>query len=159
MSKNLTVILDYPTPSYGGRRQHRPGRNAAPTLQIPRLARLMALAIRLEQLLEQGVASSQAELARLGHVTSARLTQILSLRFLAPEIQEEILFLPPTRPGCRALTERHLRPLLRTLIWSEQRRIWTTLKASRLGDVPSEMSHLAVRQRATQPSQVPHLVG
>jgi hypothetical protein len=133
MNQNSTVILAYSPPSHGGRRQRKPPHGGVPTetLAIPRLARLLALAIHLEQLLEQGVASSQAELARLGHVTRARLTQIISLRQLAPDIQEEILFLPPTKPGHLALTERHVRPLLRTVIWSEQRRLWAALKAGR----------------------------
>jgi hypothetical protein len=87
-----------------------------------------ALAIRLETLLQEGVVATQAELARLGHVTPARLTQILSLRQLAPDIQEEILFLPPTQQGRAALTERQVRPLLGTLLWSEQRRQWADLK-------------------------------
>jgi hypothetical protein len=63
--------------------------------RIPRISRLMALAIRFEQMLRDGVVADQAELARLGHVTRARMTQIMNLLSLAPEIQEEILFLPP----------------------------------------------------------------
>jgi hypothetical protein len=37
-----------------------------------------------------------AELARLGRVTRARMTQIMKLLDLAPDIQEQILFLPLT---------------------------------------------------------------
>lgn len=54
----------------------------------------MALAIRLEGSISEGIVADQAELARRGHVTRARLTQIMNLLGLAPEIQEEILFLP-----------------------------------------------------------------
>ena len=39
-----------------------------------------------------------AELARLGRVTRARMTQIMKLLDLAPDIQEQILFLPPDGP-------------------------------------------------------------
>ena len=88
----------------------------------------MALAIRLETLLQEGVVANQSELARLGHVTRARLTQIISLRQLAPDIQEEILFLPPTAQGRETITERQVRPLLRTSLWGEQRRAWARLK-------------------------------
>ena len=35
-----------------------------------------------------------AELARLGRVSRARITQIMDLLMLAPEIQEEVLHLP-----------------------------------------------------------------
>lgn len=39
-----------------------------------------------------------AELARLGYVTRARLTQIMNLLLLATDIQEAILFKPRRRP-------------------------------------------------------------
>jgi hypothetical protein len=63
------------------------------------LAGCMALAIKLEHLRPEGVFADFAELARLGFVTRARMPQIMNLLLLAPAIQEEILFLPPTRPG------------------------------------------------------------
>ena len=62
----------------------------------------MALAIKLDG---QRTAS-YAELARLGYVSRSRLSQILKLRLLAPDIQERLLFLEPvargreTRGGC-----------------------------------------------------------
>ncbi|MFO0916667.1 MAG: hypothetical protein U0795_27175 [Pirellulales bacterium] len=90
--------------------------------RVPRVARLMALAIRFDQLLREGVVKDQAELARLGHVSRARLTQILNLLNLAPEIQESILFLPAAGRQCGATTEKHLRPLVRLPNWSKQRR-------------------------------------
>jgi hypothetical protein len=134
MSQSRTVTLHYPVHVRFPRQQRelccgtsKPTLSSSPG-RIPRLARLMALAIRLETLLQEGIVANQAELARLGHVTPARLTQILSLRQLAPDIQEEVLFLPPTQQGRAALTERQIRPLLGTLRWSEQRRQWAGLK-------------------------------
>src|SRR5437870_4926357 len=62
---------------------------------IPRIARLMVLAIRMEELVRAGAVRDHAEAARLGRVTRARMTQILKLLDLAPDIQEQILFLPP----------------------------------------------------------------
>jgi hypothetical protein len=67
--------------------------------RVPRVARLMAVAIRLDQLIHDGTATDQAELARLGHVTRARLTQIMNLLFLAPDIQEQILQLQVLEPN------------------------------------------------------------
>ena len=95
-----------------------------PTGRIPRVARLMALAIRFDQLIRDGVVADQAELARVGHVSRARLTQIMNLLNLAPGIQEEILFLPPTDRGRDAVTERDLRPITAITGWSKQRRMW-----------------------------------
>src|SRR5262249_58588324 len=72
---------------------------AAPPGRVPRVARLLALAHRLEQLLRAGVARDYADLGRLGHVSRARISQILSLLYLAPGLQEQVLFLPPTIRG------------------------------------------------------------
>src|SRR5262245_57819311 len=67
--------------------------------RVPRVSRLMALAIRIDGLIRSGVVTDQAELARLGLVTRARLTQIMNLLCLAPDIQDQILFLPPSTCG------------------------------------------------------------
>jgi hypothetical protein len=84
----------------------------------------MALAIRFDQLIRDGVVADQAELARLGHVTRARLTQIMNLLCLAPGIQEAILFLSPRERGRDAITEKHLRPIAATPSWDRQRRMF-----------------------------------
>jgi hypothetical protein len=94
---------------------------------IPRLARLMALALRLEGLVREGQVSDYAELARLGHVSRARVSQILSLSLLAPDIQEMLLFLPAETNGGTALNERHLRPIAAEPDWSRQRQLWRQL--------------------------------
>ncbi len=70
--------------------------------RVPRIARLMALAIRFESLIQSRTINNYADLARLAHVSRARITQIMNLLLLAPEIQEAILFLRPvagTRPN------------------------------------------------------------
>lgn len=96
----------------------------APAGRVPRVSRLMALAIRLDQLIRDGVVTDQAELARLGHVSRARLTQVMNLLCLAPDIQEQILFLPETVRGRDAITEKQLRPVASIVSWSKQRRQW-----------------------------------
>jgi hypothetical protein len=50
---------------------------APQTVRLSRVARLMALALRFEMLLRTGVIANYTELARLGHVSSARISQIL----------------------------------------------------------------------------------
>jgi hypothetical protein len=91
---------------------------------IPRLARLLALAIRMEGLLRSGTMGDYAELARLGRVTRARMTQIMKLLYLAPDLQEQILYLPPIR----GLNERNLRPITNRIDWDEQRRLFQELR-------------------------------
>ncbi len=101
-----------------------PGRTA-------RASRLMALAIHFDELLRGGVVSDYAELARLGHVSHARISQVMNLLVLAPDIQEAILFLPRTVRGRAPIRESHLRPLTAVPDWREQRRMWRALVASR----------------------------
>src|ERR1700723_1225082 len=65
----------------------------APEPHPPRIARVLALAHKLDGLLRSGVVSGYVEVARLGHVAPARVTQIMVLLHLGPTIQEYILFL------------------------------------------------------------------
>ncbi len=100
---------------------------SAPAGRVPRVSRLMALAIRLDQLIRDGVVTDQAELARLGHVSRVRITQIMNMLCLAPDIQEEILFLPPTERGRDGITEKQLRPIAAIPNWRRQRQMWRDL--------------------------------
>ncbi len=106
--------------------------------RLPKITKLMALAIRFERLLAEGAASDYAQLARLGHVTRARLTQIMNLRLLAPDIQEAILFLPPITSGRDRIILRQLQPIALAADWRIQRRLWKRIL--RLGPKVSEAS-------------------
>ena len=113
--------------------QERPAEARSPepspaSARVPRIARLMALAWRLEALVQEGTVGSYAELARLGHVSRARLSQILSLLYLAPDLQEELLFGERPRRGRAALSLRQVLPLTAVLDWQEQRRRWRQLR-------------------------------
>ena len=119
------------------RRASRPPRQSdgvasaapVPLGRVPRVARLLALALRLEQLVQSGVLANYAELARLGRVSRARVTQILNLRWLAPDLQEAVLFLPPTVRGRDAIHLRQLQRVAAELDWEHQRRLWQALLA------------------------------
>jgi hypothetical protein len=90
----------------------------------------MALAIRFDALLQTGQIRDQAELARLGQVTRARISQILNLIHLAPDIQEEILFLNGGRRGSDLLLAE-VQPICVVSDWAGQRRRWRILRRSR----------------------------
>jgi hypothetical protein len=94
--------------------------------RLPRITKMMALAIRLDQLIKSGQVTDQAELARVGHVSRARLTQIMNLLYLAPDIQEEILFLSDSKK--QVYLERHVRITAGKISWSEQRQDWRILE-------------------------------
>lgn len=118
----------------GSRREMREGdAPAAPPRipgRIPRIARFMALAIRFHQLIRAGEVADYAELGRLAHVTRARITQIMNLLMLAPDIQEAILFLPRVERGRDPIHIRQLQPIAIVPDWRKQRPMWRTLLAS-----------------------------
>ena len=96
----------------------------APRGRVPRVAKLMALAIKFEQMVRDCDVTDYAELARLGHVTRARMTQIMNLLHLAPDIQEALLFLPAVEKGRDPITERELRAVVAEANWTKQRTEW-----------------------------------
>src|SRR5262245_25675991 len=114
-----------------GRRQLEAGalppQHQLPPGRVPRVARLMALAIKLDGLVRGGVVRDYAALARLGHVSRARITQIMNLLLLAPDIQEELLFLPQTLRGRDPIQLRQLQALALLLDWNAQRPRWRRL--------------------------------
>ncbi|HEX8912205.1 MAG TPA: hypothetical protein VF796_07580 [Humisphaera sp.] len=114
-AKGRLELADGPEPQ-------RPAEPAAG--RVPKVARLMALAIRLQGMLDRGEARDYAELARLGHVTRARLTQVMNLTLLAPDLQEALLFLPPVTGGRDPVKEWQVRPVAAQPVWGDQRRLW-----------------------------------
>jgi hypothetical protein len=95
--------------------------------RVPRVARLMALAIRCEGLIRDGVIENYTEIGRLGHVTRARVSQIMNLLNLAPDIQEEVLFLPRTEKGRAPIILAQLQPIAQVPDWRKQRVLWREL--------------------------------
>lgn len=104
-----------------------PSAPPVPVGRVPRVARLMALAIRFDRLVSSGMVADYATLARLGHVTRARITQIMNLLLLAPSIQEAILFLPATVRGRDPVHLIQLQRIALTPSWQEQKKLWREL--------------------------------
>jgi DNA invertase Pin-like site-specific DNA recombinase len=88
--------------------------------RIPRVSRLMALALKFQDLLSRGTVRNHAALAELGHVSRTRVCQILRLTDLAPAIQEALLFLPKTVTGPDRFTEKRLRAIATLVDWEAQ---------------------------------------
>ncbi len=103
---------------------------ATQTERVPRITRLLALALKFEELIRSGSVSNYAALAQLGQVSRARITQMTSLLNLAPDIQEEILFLSFTEAKQLRISEPLLRKLTATLLWNQQREQWRDLRRS-----------------------------
>lgn len=119
---------------HGGRPELRDGPAPAepPPERVPRVARLMALAIKLEGLVRDGTVRDYAALARLGRVTRARVTQVMNLTLLAPDLQEALLFLPLVTAGREPLALADLQRVAAVRDWRGQRRAWCELMTRRL---------------------------
>jgi hypothetical protein len=119
------------------RRRGRRGHELVPTARpevavrepgrIPRVARLAALALRFEGLVRTGTVANFAEIAVLGHVTRARVSQVINLLNLAPDILETVLFLPRSERRRDLIHLRQLQPIASTHDWQKQRRRWRDL--------------------------------
>ena len=94
----------------------------------PRIARLVALAHKLNEMVRSGAVPNYTELAHLGGVSAARLTQILVLTQLCPAIQECLLFLPAAE--ARFLPELQLRTIAREPHWDRQQKMFERLVRS-----------------------------
>jgi hypothetical protein len=106
-----------------------PPRSSPPPGRVPRISRLMALALRFDALVKSGRIADYAALARLGQVSRARITQVMNLLLLAPDIQEALLFLPRSH-GRDPIHLRQLQPLAALLEWRQQRGRWQGLWAN-----------------------------
>jgi hypothetical protein len=131
LSVTLEVPVSFPHPGRGSHQELPSGAASASLLlgRVPRVARLMALALRLDELVRTGQVANYSALASLGHVTRARICQIVNLLHLAPDIQEALLFLPPTQRGRDAILLADLQPIAAAFDWRKQRRLWRKLRA------------------------------
>ena len=109
-----------------GHGREKPRAVPSVTSRVPRITRLMALAIRMENLIRAGGIVDYSQLAQLGHVSRARITQIMNLLLLAPDIQEQILFLLSVSGHRDRIRLAQLQPIARIPDWDTQRRLWAT---------------------------------
>jgi hypothetical protein len=94
---------------------------------VPRISRLLALALKMEEMIQEGTVNNYSDLARLGQVSAARITQLMNLLHLAPDIQEQILSPDTAMLGLR---ESAVRKLSSVVLWDDQRARWQELLAA-----------------------------
>ena len=123
-------VVEIQFPLHTGSRRNVPG--AAETVpeagRLPRVTRVLALAIQFQEMLRAGEVRDCADLARLGGVSRERISQILKLAWLAPDIQMEVLYFPPVSGVNFPVHERALRGISNHLGWEQQRELWANLK-------------------------------
>ena len=92
--------------------------------QVPRAVRLLALAHRVDELVQSRELRDYAHAAEVLGLTRARVSQIMNLTLLAPEIQDAILALPSGTNGRQQVTERVLRRIVSEPDWTRQIEMW-----------------------------------
>ncbi len=97
-----------------------------PDPRIPHITRLMALAIKLQEMIDRGEIQDYVDIARLGYITRARASQIMNLTLLAPDIQEKLLYLTEEIP----IREHEMRTVASHALWVEQRRALQAVERS-----------------------------
>ena len=91
----------------------------------PALRRSLILAYQIQDLLDRGKASSYNQVGRWLNFQTSRISQIMNLLFLCPEIQKEILL--SDNFGVLGLTEFHIRPIPMELDWKKQIKLWRSI--------------------------------
>ena len=125
------VTRPSPTAKTIGSHARSPSAECEPMERTPRIKRLLALALKFEELIRAGVVSNYAVLAKVAHVSRSRVTQMTNLLNLAPDIQEEILFLRAQDAEQLRISEPSLRRLTATLLWNKQREQWKGCRRSK----------------------------
>lgn len=92
--------------------------------RFPRITQVLALALQFQEMIDRGKIHRHADLARLGCVSRERISQMMVLIWLAPDIQEAILRLPQTPGGRFPVSEAALRKVARQTLWEDQRVQW-----------------------------------
>lgn len=123
------IVVAFEPKSSARARRAASAKTRVPRRYPARIARQVALAFALRRRVESGEFDDFASMARALGFTRARITQLMDLLLIAPEVLEEILFLE-LPAGAQPVSERALREALcRSVEWREQRRVWEGLKA------------------------------
>jgi alkylated DNA nucleotide flippase Atl1 len=87
---------------------------------------VLALAHHFAAMIRAGDVADYADLARLTGFTRARITQMMDLTLLAPDIQGQILTWPRVSGERGAPSEKRVLVVAREVEWGRQRERWET---------------------------------
>lgn len=135
MSKEMTFKVHVVRGAHGAvhLREGRAPEPVRPAIVPSRVARLVAQAHRIDGLIRAGRVRDQTEVAVLAGLTRGRVSQIVDLLLLAPDIQEALLFLDRPTAGREPLGEVDLRKVIREPDWAKQRAMFKKLIGQRGG--------------------------
>ncbi len=115
-----------------------PPQGPKPGPRIPRITRLMALAVKLQEMIDRGEIQDYVDIARLGYITRARASQIMNLTLLAPDIQESILCNFEEIETLAVLTEHDVRHISKEVNWAAQRKRFYKQLAEAAAGTPAQ---------------------
>lgn len=134
LSANSRALLEVRFPLHSdGSRHHLDQAYPLASGRLPRITQVLALAIRFDEMIRRGAAKDYADVARLTALCRERISQIMRLNHLAPDIQVDVLYLPPTPTGKYPISETALRRVASLLAWSDQRSEWARIKEDLTG--------------------------
>ena len=107
-----------------GKTPNSRGRGTSGRPRVPSTTRLMALAIKFQDMVDRGEVRDYADIARLGYVTRARVTQIMNLLLLSPDIQEMLIL----AAGETTPSEHQIRSAAKQIYWASQRAFFEVRK-------------------------------
>lgn len=105
-----------------------------PVRRPAKVARMLALAHHLQGAIDRGLVADRAAVARKLGLTRARVTQLLDLLMLAPDLQQAVLALEAV-DSAEPMSERALRAVAHAGSWVEQRTAWAALDPRATGEV------------------------
>jgi len=132
MSPSIKMSIHF-SPGNCGHKILRKGKrpkHAKPT-RLPRITRLMALSIRYERLIKQGVITRHIDLADLAGIDRTQVSRIIQLQLLAPDIQEWLLNLPETEKSEDPVMWTDVQPLTQIASWRQQHQHLKQILASK----------------------------
>lgn len=95
--------------------------------RLPRITQVLAMALQFQEMIDWGEIRRHSDVARLGCVSRERISQLMVLTWLAPDIQDAILRLPQVPGGRYPVSEGALRKMARLPSWEDQRAQWCSL--------------------------------
>ncbi len=105
--------------------------------RLPRITQVLAIALQFQEMIDRGEIPRHADLARLGCISRERISQMMVLTWLAPDIQEAILRLPVVARACSQISEGLLRSIARFARWEIQRSMWREATTRTVGGCQS----------------------
>ncbi|MBU4375873.1 MAG: hypothetical protein KKD29_00160 [Candidatus Omnitrophica bacterium] len=108
-------------------RHASPRYHMAKIVNEPRLRQTLVLAYQVQKLLKDDKAKTMKQVAQWLNMTPARISQIMNLLFLAPDIQKEILL--SKNEKVHQLTEYKIFKIIMEIDWQKQRAMWNDLLA------------------------------